>query len=140
MSETTPTPEELVEELDYEVEDAEVIPTPIDDTLTISGEAADAKATGDAIAAVLGNLRVNTKAPSSNAITLYASDIAVSDATGAQTIAEALVAVGDKTADDIMYDTVNLVSIKDALDAINTAIDTELSEAEIDAIFDSVFA
>ena len=140
MSETTPTPEELVEELDYEVEDAEVIPTPIDDTLTISGEAADAKATGDAIAAVLGNLRVNTKAPSSNAITLYASDIAVSDATGAQTIAEALEAVGDKTADDIMYDTVNLVSIKDALDAINTAIDTELSEAEIDAIFDSVFA
>ena len=140
MSETTPTPEELVEELDYEVEDAEVIPTPIDDTLTISGEAADAKATGDAIAAVLGNLRVNTKAPSSNAITLYAGDIAVSDATGAQTIAEALEAVGDKTADDIMYDTVNLVSIKDALDAINTAIDTELSEAEIDAIFDSVFA
>lgn len=139
MSETTPTPEELVEELDYEVEDADVIPTPLDDTLTVSGEAADAKATGDAIAAVLGNLRVNTKAPSSNAITLYAGDIAVSSAEGAQTIAEALEAIGDKTASDILYDTTNLVSVKDALDAINTAIDTELSTAEIDAIFDDVF-
>ena len=139
MSESTPTPEELVEELDYDVEDAEVIPTPIDDTLTISGEAADAKATGDAIAAVLGNLRVNTKAPVSNAVTLYAGDIAVSDDVGAQTIADALEAIGDKTASDIMYDTVNMISVADAITTINTAIDTELSTAEIDAIFDSVF-
>ena len=40
----------LNEEVEMVVEDASVITTPIDDTLTISGDAADAKAVGDALA------------------------------------------------------------------------------------------
>lgn len=135
MSETTPTPEELVEEIDYEVEDAEVIPTPIDPTLTIEGEAADAKATGDAIAGVIGNLRVNGKAPSSNAVTLYGGDIYVSDAVGAQTLTEAIESAGDKSADDILYDSTNMVSVGDALSALETGI----TETEIDAMIEAVF-
>lgn len=133
------SPIELVRTIDYEVQDANVIPTPIDPTLSIEGDAADAKATGDAIAGVIGNLRVNTKAPVNNAVTLYGSDIAVTGDEGAQTIAEAIEAAGDKAADDIMYDADNMVTVADALDAINEAIDSELSAAEIDDIFDEVF-
>lgn len=133
------SPIELVRTIDYEVQDASVIPTPIDPTLSIEGDAADAKATGDAIAGVIGNLRVNTKAPVNNVVTLYGSDIAVTGDEGAQTIAEAIEAAGDKAADDIMYDSENMVTVADALDAINEAIDSELSAAEIDDIFDEVF-
>ena len=139
MSESTPTPEELVEEIELTVEDASVIPVPIDPTLSNEGEAADAAATGTAIAGVLANLTVNDKSPVSNAITLYATDIPMSNSAGAQTISEAIDAVGDRDADDIMYDTTNLVSIKDAIDTINTALDSELTIEEIDEIFDEVF-
>lgn len=137
MSEITPT--ELIEEIEYEVEDANVIPTPIDPTLSIEGEAADAKATGDAIAGVIENLRVNGKAPSSNAITVYAGDIRMSSDESAQTIVEAIEAAGDKDAEDIMYDAVNLITIKQALDTINTTLDSELSTETIDTIWDQVF-
>lgn len=140
MSENTPTPEELVEEISLTVEDASVIPVPIDPTLSNEGEAADAAATGTAIAGVLGNLRVNAKAPSSNAITLYGTDILVSDATGAQTITQALEASASSTASDIMYDSEHLISVADALDDIYEDMDTELSEEQIDAILEEVFA
>ena len=139
MSEVNPTPEELVETITYDVEDATVIPTPIDPTLTIEGEAADAKATGDAIGAVLGNLRVNTKAPVSNAVTLYGGDIYVSNAEGAQTITEAIEAANDKNAGDIMYDSTTMTSVADALNSINTAMETSISEADIDTIVEEVF-
>ena len=143
MSEVTPTPEELVEEINLTVDDATVIPVPIDPTLTHEGEAADAKATGDAIAGVIDDLRVNGKAATTSGtqkvITVYAGDILMSNATGAQTIAEAFASVGDKDASQIMYDSTNLVTIKAAIDGIKADLDTELSEAEIDAIFDEVF-
>ena len=137
MSEVTP--ENMVETIMMTVEDANVIPVPIDPTLSHQGEAADAKATGDAIAGVIGNLRVNQKAAVNNAITLYAGDIKMSDTEGAQTIVEAVESAMDKGADDIIYDPVNLVSISEALDDIYTQIDTELTEEEIDDIFESVF-
>ena len=139
MSETNPTPEELVETVTYDVQDASVIPTPIDPTLTIEGEAADAKATGDAINGVLGNLRVNTKAPVNNVLTLYGGDIYVSDAEGAQTITEAIEAANDKNATDIMYNTTDMVTVADALNSINTAMETSISEADIDTIVEEVF-
>ena len=137
MSETTPN--ELVEEITLTVEDASVVPTPIDPTLTIPGEAADAKAAGDAIASVISGLRVNGKAPSSSAVTIYAGDIYMSSDEGAQTVAAAIESAGDKDADDIIYDSVNLVSVKSAIDTINTELESELSEAEIDEIFAEVF-
>lgn len=139
MSENTPNPEELVEEISFTVQDATVIPVPIDPTLSIQGEAADAKATGDAIAGVINNLRVNTKAPVNNAITVYAGDIAMSSDEGAQTVFEAIDGFTNKDASEIMYDPVELVSVKDAIDGINETIDSELTTEEIDAIFDEVF-
>lgn len=135
MSEVNPTPEELVETINYDIDSAEVIPTPIDPTLSIEGEAADAKATGDAIAAVVGTLRINGKLPVNNAVTLYGGDILLSNAQGAQTIAEAITAAGDKAASDIMYDSTNMISVGDAL----TDLENGISEEDIDEMLDEVF-
>lgn len=139
MSEINSTPEELIEQIDLDVEDASVIPIPIDPTLSHEGEAADAKATGDAISGVISRLKVNEKSPVDNEITLYASDILMSDATGAQTIEQTINGIGDKDASEIMYDAENLVTVADALDGINETLDTELTEEQIDEIFDEVF-
>ena len=137
MSEVTPT--ELVEEITLEMDDASVVAVPVDPTLTISGEAADAYATGQAIEAVFGGAKVNDKSFTNKAVTLYASDIAMSDEAGAQTIAAAIEGIGDKDASQIMFDSENLVTVKGAIDTINTALDTELTEEEIDALFEEVF-
>ena len=59
MSETNNTPESINEgipEVNFTLQVAETIQTPVDDTLSISGMAADAKATGDAIAAAKSEL------------------------------------------------------------------------------------
>lgn len=53
MSEVNNTPESIddgIPEVTFQVEVAETVQAPIDDTLSIEGMAADAKATGDAIA------------------------------------------------------------------------------------------
>lgn len=139
MSEVNPTPEDLVEQITLTVEDATVIPSPIDPTLSNEGEAADAAATGAAIAAVLTGATVNGKSPTGKAFTIYAGDIAMSSSAGAQTVAEAIASAADKDAADIMYDTENLVTVKGAIDAINTALESELTTEEIDGIFDEVF-
>ena len=49
-------PIEGIPEITFEVEVSETVPAPVDSTLTISGQAADAKATGDAISALQTNL------------------------------------------------------------------------------------
>lgn len=138
-----PTANDLVRRVGFTVRSASVIPMPIDPSLSNEGEAADAKATGEAIAAVLDTLKVNDKTATTSgnykAIVLYASDIKVSNAEGAQTISEALAASASATASTIMYDSTNLVTIKDAIDGIKDEIDTELTEEEIDAIFEEVF-
>ena len=139
MSEVNNTPEELVEDITVEVEEAQEIPSPIDPTLTQPGQAADAFAVGQAIAAVLTKLILNGKTAVANAITLYAADILMSDAQGAQTLAQAIEAAGNKKAEDIMYDPENMVSVKTALDAIDTALAKDMTEAEIDEIWDEVF-
>ena len=154
MSELTPTPEELVRTVHFTIQRntptvgfhvsrASVIPTPIDPTLTIQGEAADAKATGDAIAGVTDSLRVNNKAPVADGglkkITVYADEIDMSSDEGAQNVAHAIESVADRTASDIMYDSENLVTIADAIDEIKDEIDSELTEEEIDGIFNEVF-
>ena len=137
MSEVTP--EELIEEISFTVDDSDVVPMPIDPTLSHEGEAADAAATGAAIAGVINNLRINEKAPVNNAITLFASDIPVSSDEGAPSIAERLEDISDRGADDISYDATNQITVKGALDDIYTTLDSELSEEDIDNIFDEVF-
>jgi hypothetical protein len=138
MSEITPN--ELVENITLTVDDAEVIPVPVDPTLSVQGEAADAKATGDAIAAVFTGATVNGKSFVNKAVTVYAGDILMSNETGAQTVKATIEAITDKDASQIMYDTVNLVSVKSAIDGIKTEIDTELSTDAIDDIFAEVFS
>lgn len=143
VNETTQTPEELVKRVRFGVRAANVIPMPIDPTLSNEGEAADAKATGDAIAGILDNLRVNGKSATASGllklITIYAGDILMSSEQGAQTIAEAISAASSIDASNVMYNTQELISVKTALDDIYQQIDSELSEAAIDAIIDEVF-
>lgn len=139
MSELNQTPEELVEEINYSVESANVIPTPIDPTLTHQGESADAYATGQAIANVFNGMTVNGKSATGKAFVVYAGDIYISSEQGAQTVAQVLENTGDRDASQIMYDSEELITVKDALDDIYEMIDSELSEEEIDDIFDEVF-
>lgn len=161
MSELNPSAEDLVKNVRFTIQRSNVIPMPIDPTLSIEGEAADAKATGDAIAGVIGNLRVNTKAPVNNAITVYAGDIRMTDEAGSPTIAEAIGGAEGRDASSIMYDTDELITVKDALDdlytsletdvseiydeiasevdGINATLDSELTEEQIDEIFEEVF-
>ena len=143
VNETTQNTEGLVKRVSFGVRRATVIPSPIDPTLSNEGEAADAKATGDAIAAVIDDLRVNGKSATASGglkvITVYAGDILMSSEQGAQTIAEAILAASSIDASNVMYNTQELISVKTALDDIYQQIDSELSEAAIDAIIDEVF-
>lgn len=139
VNETSQTPEELVKRVRFGVRAASVIPMPIDPTLSIEGEAADAKATGDAIAGVLSGATVNGKQAVNKAFTVYAVDILMSDAQGAQSVAEAITAATSTTAENVIYNPTTLVTVKDALDDIYLQIDSELTEEQIDEIFDSVF-
>lgn len=165
MSEINNQADELAEEVAYTLEDASVIPTPLDPTLTHAGEAADAKATGDAIAAALNSVKVNGKTASGGAVTVYASDILMSGEQGAQNLSETIQDVGGRTAADIIYDdgeedtihdVVNSIANKTADDILYqnggensvydvvsdtiTTLETGITDAEIDEIFDSVFS
>ena len=57
MSEINNTPVDGIPEVTFEVEVSNVVQTPVDDTLSIAGMAADAKATGDAIDAAKNELQ-----------------------------------------------------------------------------------
>ena len=57
MSEINNTPADGIPEVTFEVEVSNVVQTPVDDTLSIAGMAADAKATGDAIVAAKAELQ-----------------------------------------------------------------------------------
>ena len=141
MSEVNTNPEELVEEIEDEIDDAEVIPTPIDPTLSIEGEAADAAATGAAIQAVFSGAKVNNKNFVNKEVTLYGSDIKMSDEEGATTLKAAIEDAGGRTATDITYDTVDgaIVTVKQKVDGIVTEMNTGITNAELDEIVEEVF-
>lgn len=96
----------LNEEVSVVVEDATVITTPIDDTLSISGDAADAKAVGDALALKadledVQNIKVNNQsADNQGQIYIDGEDIPMSG-TDSTTLKEAITAAAGKTGADI---------------------------------------
>ena len=142
---------ELNEMVEVIVEDAGVITVPIDDTLSNAGEAADAKAVGDALAlkadaSSVTAIQVNgqspdaqgkiivtaadTKMSSSDSTTIKAkieavdgktaTDIPVSDAPGAQTIAQALSSGANRTADEIGMSPTDPTTVKSAVDTVKS--------------------
>ena len=92
----------LNEEVSVVVEDATVITTPIDDTLTISGDAADAKAVGDALAlkadlSDVQNIKVNNQsADNQGQIYIDGEDIPMSGS-DSTTLKAAITAAAGKT-------------------------------------------
>ena len=119
MSEVTP--EEMVEDIYYEVEDADVIPIPIDPTLSNPGEAADAKATGDAIRAMEQTLNVNgVHADNEGTIHLYPANIPMSAETGAGTLSQTLEEIGGRSGDEIMISKQSTKTISEVINEIDT--------------------
>ena len=98
---------ELNEQIEETIDDATVITVPIDDTLSNSGEAADAKATGDALALKADKSELQTAitvngqgADAQGAILVDATDIPLSSS-DQTTVKAKLEAVDGKTAADI---------------------------------------
>ncbi|MBR3239587.1 MAG: hypothetical protein IKF99_14255 [Oscillospiraceae bacterium] len=98
---------DLNEQVEVVVQDADVITVPIDDTLSNSGEAADAKAVGDALALkadrseLQNSITVNGQAADAQGkILVTAADTKMSDSDNT-TIKAKIEAVDEKTAGDI---------------------------------------
>ncbi len=126
------------EEVVMVVEDATVITTPIDDTLTISGDAADAKAVGDALAlkadlSQVTGITVNgQQADAQGAILIDGDEIPVSgeDAT---TMAEKFAEIDARTGEDIPIDSEESAEpIADVIGGIQDAL-------AVDSVDDSGF-
>ena len=140
MSEPNVTPEEQVLTVHRTVSRSVVIPIPIDPTLQNEGEAADAAAVGQAIAAVLDGLKVNGVDVVNKLVEIFGTDIKMSNEEGAKTLKAAIEDVEDRDANDIMYDSENMITVKGKIDAIMTTLDTDLTEEEIEALYDEVMA
>ena len=100
----------LNEEIEEVVDDATVITVNIDETLTVSGEAADAKAVGDALAEkvdaddVMQHVTITfdgIQSDNQGVINAYGDDIPIDDTNNAPKIKEYIDAVGAKTGADI---------------------------------------
>jgi len=138
MSENTnPTAEQLVRNVTFSLQRSTVIPMPIDPTLSNEGEAADAKAVGDAIAAIVAVKKVNAQSPdSAGAVVINATQIPMTSDEGAQTISEAILGVQAQTADTILYVAGSADTVKDVVDGIISDCTNGCTDDEIDAIFD----
>lgn len=106
--------EELNEQMEEEMDDASVITVPIDDTLSNSGEAADAKAVGDALALKADRSEIQTaikvngqSADNEGQILVYANQINMSDELDAKTVAETIEEVDEKV-DDLTGEDIDL--------------------------------
>lgn len=127
---------DVVEEV---VHDSEVITVPIDDTLSVSGEAADAKAVGDALDLKADkselSTAVNVNGQSADAqgnILVYGNHIPMSNAQGAQSVKAAVEAIQAWDADDIPVDSSaqTPVSVQEMLEDLDerSGADIDLSE------------
>ncbi len=135
--------EELNEQVEETVDDAEIITAPIDTTLTHSGEAADAKAVGDALAGkadrseVQSNITVDGQSKDANGnITVRAQHIPYGT-TGNETVKSKLDELAGKTAENIpMTDGENPQSIAEAIDSVGskTADQIPMSQGSIETV------
>lgn len=84
------------------VEDSSIITVPIDTTLSIAGQAADAAAVGEALRNVRPQVTVDGQTSDAQGVVLlYASHIPVSGAQDAETVGDALERVDGQTGADI---------------------------------------
>lgn len=128
----------LNEEVEMVVEDASVITTPIDDTLTQSGEAADAKAVGDALAtkadiSQVTGITVNGQSPDNQgAILIDGDEIPVTGGSEVM-LADKLDELDGKTGADIPIDA------EEGADPIADVIGGIQSALAVDSMDDSGF-
>lgn len=127
---------ELNEQVNQEIDDATVITVPIDDTLTNSGEAADAKAVGDALALKADRSELSAQvtvdgqeADAQGAILLYGSHIPVSSGDSTKLDAK-LEALDGKTAEDIKMSSDSNETIAQAIQDSQSVTADEIPIAE----------
>lgn len=148
MSEVVENNEDLNEMVEEEVDDADVITVPIDDTLTHSGEAADAKTVGDALALkadkseVQANITVDGQSKDNTGnIVVKAEHIPYSTGTGAQTVKEKIDEIDEKTAADIPMSTgENPQTVAEAIEnaGAKTADMIPMEDGSIETIADRI--
>ena len=137
MSETNLN--EIIEDV---VRDAAVMTVPIDDTLSISGEAVDAKAVGDALALKANLSDVNTikvneeEADNQGQILIDGTGIPVSGTDG-RTLSEAIDEAASRTAEDIQ---VNSGSTQTIAEALAASVDKTADNIEMSSTDDSTVA
>jgi len=131
--------ENLNDVIEEVVEDAEVITVPIDDTLTISGEAADAKAVGDALALkadrseLQSTVNVNGQTPDAQGnILLYANHVPMSNAQDAPSVQAAVQEIQGWDASDLNVDNTdpNSKTVQEVLENVDarTAENIDMSD------------
>lgn len=120
---------DLNEVFEEEMEDSDVITVPIDATLTQEGEAADAKAVGDALAnkadrSDIVGISVNGESADNQGVILIdGTVIPVNDAEGAPTIAEAMEAVQDISAETVTMSDEDDTTVAEAIAEVKEAAD-----------------
>ena len=119
-----------------------VVTVSLDDTLTISGKAADAKAVGDALAdkvdaaSVMESVTITVDGQASDnqgVILLSGEDIPIDESANAPTVKEAIEAVDGKGAADISY--AIGVSVKDKIDEVAGDISTVGAKTAADIVY-----
>lgn len=143
MSELNET-NDLNETVEEVVEDSPVVTVPVDDTLTHSGEAADAKAVGDALALkadkseISQNITVNGQSKDNQGnILVKAEHIPYSTGQGGKTVKQKLDEIDSKTASDIpMSDGENPQTVAEAIEnaGAKTADQIPMSDGSIETI------
>ena len=117
----------LNEEVEEVVNDAEVMTVNIDETLSVSGEAADAAAVGAALAlkadaSSVNNIKVNDQsADNQGQILVTGEDIPLNSSNNAPTIADAVAAVQDVTGDQIPMSASDETKVADRITALESS-------------------